>query len=316
MRRLLFLFGICALLLSTGCNQISRWRLFNKGPDAPLPTEMQPPTAEQLVSYLNQNSERLKTLQCDYMTLTASQGLGVIRSITLEADLRCQQPRNFRLLARTPGSGGTAVDLGSNKEEFWFWIKEIGAEKKTSPLFHCSYDALEKGDVRIMPLPFQPNWILETMCMSDFGPATRYQLKVEKTKLKLIERTKSPQGKPVLKVIVFNRRPVKEPTPQIEQFILVDETTKREICSARIPESQAVKGALLPRKLEIRWPEHDMKLTMNITNPEVGTHFPEGHPMFARRPIAGHPSIDMASGRYDHLPSSIQRVQGFGMRPK
>jgi hypothetical protein len=314
MRRTLPLIAISALLVLSGCNQLSRWRLFPER-DIDHPPQSAPPTAEQLVEYLNQNSDRLKAMQCDNMTVNAWMGAGVFRNVTLEAHLRCQQPRDFRLLGNMPGGGVRAVDLGSNAEEFWFWVKDVsGPDKKPSPIFHCAYEELDKGQVKVMPFPFQPEWILETLCMSDFGPATRWQLKVEGNELKLIERTISPQGAPVLKVIVFARTPVLAPTPQIKAFLLVDEATKKEICSARVEESQVERktGGLLPKTLVLSWPEQDMKLRLNLGNATTEVGFKDNPHVFMRQAMTGLPSFDMASGQFDANPSSLQKVQGFG----
>ena len=84
---------------------------------------------------------------------------------------------------------------------------------KVPPQFHCSYQALREGKVRMLPFPFQPDWIMETLGMGQYGPATRYepQVVVEAEKLKLIEKIRSPQGVPVKKVTVFNRRKMTAP---------------------------------------------------------------------------------------------------------
>ena len=64
--------------------------------------------------------------------------------------------------------------------------------------------ALEEGRVKQMPFPFQPDWVLEAMGMGKYGPADKYEMVSEPGRFKLIERTKSPQGVPVKKIIVFN----------------------------------------------------------------------------------------------------------------
>ena len=329
MRQILVTTGLCSILFCTGCNTFlgNIFRSNGGGGTGPAVTKKTPPpTAEQLVSYMNKNSAYLQTVACDEMTVSATRdnGLGLLR-MSFNARMMAQQPKNFRLQGKAPAANSTALDLGSNSDEFWFWVKEIGPAKEPSPLFHCSYEDMEQGKVRNMPLPFQPSWIMETLCMANFGPATRYQLKVSDTDLRLIEQTRSPQGKPLNKVIVFNRYPVRPPNPQIKEFRLEDGASGKLICSARVKETQVVlptsmantneknpTGGLLPKTLEIRWPEENIKLTLLLNRPQVGLPLPAGHPAFVRRPIPGVRSFDLARG-FDATPTSIQRVQGFGL---
>ena len=44
--------------------------------------------------------------------------------IGLDALLACQKPRDFRLKGSIGGK--QVVDIGSNDDEFWYWISEIG----------------------------------------------------------------------------------------------------------------------------------------------------------------------------------------------
>src|SRR5213078_3787215 len=122
--------------------------------------------------------------------------------------------------------------------------------------FYCSYNALEAGPVKYMSFPFQPEWVMEALGLGSYGPAERYTQEVDARTFKLVEKTRSPQGKAVKKVIVFNRRPVKSPEPQLTACLLLDDATGQEICSAHILETQydPATGAVIPRRLELRWP--------------------------------------------------------------
>ena len=129
------------------------------------------PTKEDLVLYLNTNSANMPGIQSDDVTLTCYQGNGI--GIPVGAQLRCQGPRNFRLRAKALGND--EVDLGSNNDEFWYWIRR-GDKFQV----FCSYQALESGQVKQMPFPFQPDWVMEAMGLGRYGPADKYELAVEK----------------------------------------------------------------------------------------------------------------------------------------
>src|SRR5262245_37313560 len=149
MRRIPGVIVFAAVFLLSGCSNGSKWGGIIRGPQPAPPAET--PTAAALVDYLNRNAKQLQSLECQERDLDCRQGLQVVG---LRGKMVCQRPKNFRLGAQLMGS--QAVDMGSNNQEFWYWIS------KADPpyLFHCSYGDLQRGGVR-MPFPFQPEWIME-----------------------------------------------------------------------------------------------------------------------------------------------------------
>lgn len=310
--------GMLLLLLVTGCNGsnfniISRLRKDNR------PVATGTITSEQLVKYLNRNAELLQTVRCDEVEIRAALGLGILRNANMNAIMVCEQPRNFRMRAKA-ATGFVEVDVGSNAQEFWFFIP-----KAQKAQIYCSYADLESGKVQHIPFPFQPEWVMETLLMCRFGPAEKYQLKETSDELRLIEKTKSPQGKTLRKVIVFNRHKADvkgRGEPQIKAFLLLDDATGKEICSARIRSAQCVSvpqakfSPLLPKQMELRWPEQDITLTMTFHNPRADVQLTasDRNTYFARQTMGDIPSVDLAQVGTRAAPTSLQRVRGYTQR--
>jgi hypothetical protein len=269
----------CVLCVA-GCHG-SKWSFVrNNNDNARVSGET--PTAAQLVDYLNQNAQRLRSLQSIDVDLDARQGA---QPIGLRAKLACQQPKNFRLLA--DALGNSQVDLGSNDSEFWFWIA------KTDPpyLYHCSYPDLARG-VQV-PFPFQPEWVMETLGMADYGSPERYTVVPRASTIELVQQTVSAQGQPVRKVIVFNRT---RSGVQVLGHVLQD-ARGQQICSAQIEQTQNVDGAIVPHKLVLRWPSERMQLTMRLNQVSINRIDPEmASRLFTRPPLANVPSYDLARG--------------------
>src|SRR5438552_2183642 len=77
----------------------------------------------------------------------------------------------------------------------------------------------------------------------------------------------SPQGTAVRKVIVFKRKPVQAPHAQVTDYLLLDDATGKEICAAHISEVQIDEqntGAIVPKRIELRWPEQRLKLALRM----------------------------------------------------
>jgi hypothetical protein len=295
--------GFGGLLLVAGCTN-SRLSILGTGGGGPPPGNVPTPTVAALVHYMDENAQRVRSLRCDDVDLGVSHG--IIQLANLPTKLACQQPRSFRMQANLAGMD--EVDLGSNDQEFWYWIKKADPHQ-----FFCPYQALdEKRPVRL-PFPFQPSWVMEALGMGSYGPAERYQLVVEgnrePTRYKLIEHTTGPQGNKVRKVIVFNARKQEGSSPQVTDFLLLDDATGNELCSARVQEVyRDANGAVVPKRLQLRWPEAKVTLTLRLSRPQVNAQLPSV--LFVRRPLAGHPSFNLATRAWEGQTTGLQRVAG------
>lgn len=301
MRRALTFVCLATLAAVSGCETF-RWGLFRRDPLPSVPGTV--PSAEALVEYLNDNARRIESLRCTDIDITASQRL---QSFGLRGKMMAMRPReagakprNFLMTASALGN--PMVDLGSNDNEFWFWSSKFDPPYQ----FFCSYRDYEEGRVKQLPIPFQPEWIMEALGMGPFGPADKYTLENDATTVRLVEKTRSPQGQPLRKVIVMNRRQVNAPQPQVQAFLLLDDATKKEICTAQIQDVQldSRTGALVPRRLDLRWPAESARLSMILSGIEVNV--PIDAAAFQRQPLQGVQSFDLARAQ---PPSGVQRTQ-------
>jgi hypothetical protein len=283
--------GVALLVGVAGCPEGSRLNLLRPGGQAnPLPAT--PPSKEDLVGYLNDNSTNVPGISSDDVTLTVYMGNGI--GVPVNAVLRAEGPRNFRMKAKL--FGNDEVDLGSNNQEFWYWIKRADPPWQV----FCSYQALEAGQVKEMPFPFQPDWVMEAMGMGKYGSAEKYERIVEKETVKLVEKTKSPQGVPVRKIIVFNLRPAAGDQPQVTDYLLVDDATGKLICSAHIKRRQIITGrGEIPREMELNWPDQKIKLGLTINAAKINTQIPPQ--VFLRTPMRGIQSYDLATRRLEGM---------------
>jgi len=103
----------------------------------------------EFVAEHNRNAERIQSL-------TAKPTIGVAgKAMRGRADgrLALVRPRDFKLqLARM---GNTLADIGSNDDEFWFWVQ--GDDKS---IYWCNYDELDSTPLAVT---YQPDWIMEAL---------------------------------------------------------------------------------------------------------------------------------------------------------
>ena len=285
--------GLGSLVVLAGCSS-TRWG-FIKNNDTPSPTggPNAVPSVAQLVDYLNDNAGRIQSMRVDDLDLTCSQG---IRTFDLRGTMIVEKPRNFRMGAKLLGN--PAVDLGSNDQEFWYWISKADPPYQV----YCSYKDLDEGKVRRMPFPFQPAWVMESMGLGPYGPADKYTLEHTNDTIKLIEKTTSPQGAPVLKVIVFKRKPVQASVPQVTDYLLVDAGSNKEICGAHISDVQLDHntGAIIPKRMELRWPAEKLKLGLRMDAATLNPQLPPQ--VFVRQMMPSIQSFNLARMQVDNTP--------------
>jgi hypothetical protein len=272
------------LLLAAGCNNAPWLRQTPQAPSGPR-ASAGAPTAAELVAALNSNAQRVQALQSNDVDLDCTaEG----RSVGLTALMVCQKPRNFLLRARALGN--TAADLGSNDREFWFWI----SRNEPPYLYHCSYEDFARG-VR-MPLPFQPDWIVEALGIGEYDPAKAYRVVPNNAGADLVEETTS-QGQAVRKITRFIRN--RNYQWQVVGHILQD-SRGQVICAASISEVQqdSATGVVLPRRVLMEWPAERLKMKMKVDHPVVNPALnPQQVAMMFTRPVMKDvPSYDLARG--------------------
>jgi len=285
-------------MFTTGCES-TRWNWLKRDTaDTTKPGVA--PNVKALVDYLNDNAKRVTSLKVEDLDVDATMEN---QSFNLRGRIYAEKPKNFRM--KVTLFGKDEVDIGSNKQEFWFWALKNPDKYQ----YFCSHTDLNAGRVRVtLPLPIQPEWVMEAMGLGPYGPADKYQLETENQHLvRLVEKAKSPQGHPVRKVIVVNRREMKAPQPQVTAYLLLDDATGQEICSAHISSTtQDRSGAILPYRMELRMPSQKVKMALKLDGMSVNGQI--AATAFQRPQMAGVEQFNLATGRTEPW---VQRAGGF-----
>ena len=261
-------------------------------PDSPAAVSKMPkPTAPDLVAYLNENARRVQSIKSTKLEIQAKQGN---ESIGLEGTLFCQKPRDFRLRGTVAGS--PAVDIGSNSQEFWFWVSQGKDEDGVARVHYCSYADMAAGKAR-MPFPFQPDMITAALGMGDYDPQKEYTIREDDKAqtVSLIERTVSAQGQPVQKVTQFHSRTVGPNKPQVIAYYLLDDKGN-EICRATVLDVQTIGGAVVPKHMKLVWRPQQIELSMRLFDTEVNKiDAPQAAKLFSRAGLT-IPASNLARG--------------------
>ena len=308
MSRIRVLASLGLVLLGAGCRR--ELPVNPDGPPAAVTTEK--PTPAQLVAYMNDNARLLQSIKSTRLEIDAKEGR---EGIGLTGTLFCEKPRDFRLRATL--AGNPAVDIGSNNDEFWFWISQGKDQDGVSRVHYCSYQDMAAGKAR-MPFPFQPDMIVAALGMGQYDPNKEYTLRDDAKTVSLVEKTVSAQGEPVQRVTVFNRVKVGPNKPQVLAHVLLD-AKGNEICRASIQEVETVQvsrdaQAVLPQRVQLVWRPQQIEMTMRLYDTQVNS-IDAAHAarLFSRADLSGIPAANLAQGAPDspggYSQMSIQRTQ-------
>jgi len=296
--------GLGILLASTGCSNWAKDKGIGSAVQVTNPREA--PSSVDLVRYLNRESAKVSSLSCSDLDIDVKDK-GILVP-TVHGNMIAQKPRNFRMTGKAAGS--PQLDFGSNDEQFWFWVKQ-GAPY----LFHCKYTDFDKGVD--MPFPFQPEWVVQALGISEYGDASKYKVEMKGNTIELVENS-TLQGKPIRKITRFNADIVAPPSPQIVGYAMQDMAGKT-ICVATIKEVKQVQTpngewATYPRKVMLEWPQDQMRLELTLDKVTLNQQLPaEQTTRLFNRPVwKDIPPYDLAR-RPEFSPSSnrIQRTGGY-----
>lgn len=299
MRQITIVLGVGALLFVSGCPPFQK----KSTPDFRAQVSPSTPTAPELVASLNDNAHKVQSVGVRYLDIDCAQGA---QSVGLRGWMYCQKPKSFRMTAEL--AGNSEVDMGSNDQEFWYWIRR----NEPPFLFHCSHEEFAKGRVNLQ-VPFQPEWIMEALGMAEYDPTKSYQVVANKNTIELIEPATLPQGQHVSKVTVFTRS---QNGLQVTGHILKDSQNK-EICTATIIRSQQdpATGATLPKVVELKWEAEHLKMKMQMQNATVNGMEGQRNPDIYSRP-KNLQDYDLARGGPVTLgaPGAVRRLSGEPIR--
>ena len=179
----------CLAVLAAGCES-TRWNWLKREPAKDVVAKGAESSTKGLVDYLNNNAKRVTTLRVDDLDVDAS---FENQPINLRGRIYAEKQRNFRM--KVTAFGKDEVDIGSNRDEFWFWA----ARNPDKYQYFCSYKDLQDGRCKSMPLPIQPEWVMETLGLGPYGPPEKYTFEQDSRPARLSAWLKRRNRRPAMR---------------------------------------------------------------------------------------------------------------------
>ncbi|WP_435005916.1 hypothetical protein P12x_003655 [Tundrisphaera lichenicola] len=139
--------ALTAFAVGTGCHAGLSGNTTRQPPALPRETV----TVKKFVDQHNQNAAAIKAVSARPRIEASVDG----KAAGVKGYMDFERPRGFRLALRGTGVGQVA-DIGSNDQEFWFWIKD----NEQKAIYFCDYKDVNDSQLAIT---YQPDWIIESL---------------------------------------------------------------------------------------------------------------------------------------------------------
>ena len=283
------LFSVVMLVsLGGGCANVVRQYTETQ----PIVLSPAPPLGE-VIAAVNANSQQVHSLHSKDAKIRLPGAPSLSAGIALERDRRFRLKGENALL-------GPIVDLGSNDELLWLWIRGV----QPPATFYCRHDRFAASQVG-RQIPVNPEWLIDAFGLTTFRADDRHSGPYPAGDGRLEVRTEiaAAAGRMTKATIIDEQM-----AWVLEQHLF--DAAGQHVASAVTSQHlrDPLSGATLPRRVEIRWPQQELQLEIDLADVQV--NYLGDHPAaFWTMPnFEGSTLVDLSDPRL-RLPSLTPAVE-------
>jgi hypothetical protein len=260
------------------------------------------PSLEQVIHVVNRNNSQIHSFSTTRATLSGS-GFP-----TLQANLAFQRPDRLRLVAKSGLSAGPELDLGSNEEIFWFWVRR----SEPPAIYYCRHDRFAHSPARQM-IPIEPRWMIEALGVAELDPSLPHQgptpLHGGRFEVRTIRETD--QG-PMTKVTVVDGR-----TGWVVEQRLYD-AGGRMAASASVARHRQdpLTGLVMPEVVQIQFPPAELAMQIDLGPVQINRLAGDSEWLWRMPQYAGAQPIDLGDPNLQFLPAADRGRAGVSRVPR
>ena len=266
---------------------------------APPPRVLPPsPSLEQVIQAVHRNSSQIQSFSSNTATIS---GPGWP---TLRANLAFQRPCLFRLRADTTLTGAE-VDVGSNDQLFWFWVRR----DQPPGLYFCRHDQFATSRARQM-IPLDPYWLIEALGMAEFDPALPHQGPYQAPNNRLQIRTirETPEG-PTTKITMIDAASAW----MMEQYVYDPKGQLKASSMAEGYHRDPLTGLFIPSVVRINYPTAQFSMRLDLGKVEVNRLLGNPAELWTMPNYPGSPLVDLGNPQLQPpaaaLPPAVSATQ-------
>jgi hypothetical protein len=233
---------------------------------------------DQIIDVVNDNSSRVASLSAPQATVT------IPGFPSLNTNLAFQRPRSFRLVGQK--FMGPELDLGSNDELFWMWVRRA----QPPALYFCRHEQFNSSAARQV-LPVQPEWLIEALGIITFDRTAQIEgpTPVGSGRVEIRTRSFAPTGPISRIVIIDDTRGI-----VLENHIYDAQGVRLATAMLSKHQHDPATGVKLPRLVEIQLPPANMSFTLELGEVMINQLSAAPEQLFTKPVYSGYTEVDLA----------------------
>jgi hypothetical protein len=239
-------------------------------------------TRDQIIAAVNANSAKVRSITATGASITIPDTMGLP---ILTANIAAERPNRFRMTAGTSLSG-QEMDMGSNDDRFWIWIKR----NQPPGVYFCRHDQFANSSIRQM-MPVEPSWLLAAIGIVDIDPASVVDGPLPHGDGTVEIRSSMPSASGTLsRVTVIDAR-----TARVVEQHIYDQTGRTLLASAVAESHQYYEKeqVLLPQKVSIRLPTANLAMKIDLGTMQINQLAGDPAQLWSMPVFAGYPQYNL-----------------------
>jgi hypothetical protein len=264
--------------------------------------------SERFIDEHNRNAAKIESLtsKASITGTMVSPETGKPESVGVSGYLSMLRPRNFQLTLRSTMQ--SLADIGSNSEQFWFWLDNRNAQQDDKHVYFCNYADLPTAN---LAGTYQPDWIIDALGLKQISADEAATVRVAAgTKPETTTLTFPASGEPssYTRMMV-----VSDASRRLIEYRVFDRDGKTLIGQATIDEKDYSKIELngdeeqgrartcyIPSRIKLEWKRE--KLSLDIVLKDLAVNRPFSDRMKANFVVPehkGYTPLDLAAASRD-----------------
>jgi hypothetical protein len=264
---------------------------------------------DEFVAEHNRNAEAIESLEARPSINVAMRR---VMRFTVDGRMALERPRNFKL--ELQDHGNPKADIGSNAEEFWYWV--VNEDKEQKWIYWCDYRDRETAE---LPVTYQPDWIIEAMGLRPITPQEAATAQVRRgleagTTVLTFPAARDRGESNVREMIVSNS------DRRLKKLRIFSEASRDLIAEAQPGDYQAYntgatgstsgESCYLPQKLKLDWKREQLVLDVALNQVKVNQFdHAMGADIFVEPQMPGYTRLNLAERSRSARPDRRTRTR-------
>ncbi len=235
---------------------------------------------EQIIQTVNQNNLQIHSFSSAQAEMSLEGLWGSLRG-----PLAFQRPKRFRFQGGTLVTG-PEVDLGSNDELFWFWMRRSAQRA----VFYCRHDRFQESPLRQV-LPIGPDGLVEALGIQPLDPGLPHQgpFPTKSGALEVRTLRETPAG-PMTKITLI------DPGRGAIAAQYVFDSQGQLVASSVVQEFRRdpLSGLTMARKLELQAPLAGFRMKLDLGTVHINRLPSQSETLWSLPRYEDYPWVDLS----------------------